>query len=79
MTIDTIVNVISECCNDVIFTYKGVSAGVTSEVINYIPIYQAWYGEAIKYYSDVNDVVNDKMYSGKSIIELINEVDFRFA
>lgn len=79
MSKDILHNIISECCNDVIFTYKGKASGVTSTVENYVPTFQVWHGDAIKEYDNVDDVMNDKFYSGKSINDLINDVEFTFA
>ena len=64
--------IISDCCNDVWFVYNGKKSGITSEVKNYVPKFQAWHGDSIKYYDNVNDVMNDDFYSGKSLAELID-------
>ena len=64
--------IINDCCNDVWFVYNGKKSGITSEVKNYVPKFQAWHGDSIKYYDNVNDVMNDDFYSGKSLIELID-------
>lgn len=72
-------NIISECCNDVLFTYNGKASGVTSTVANYVPTFQVWHGDDVKEYGDIDDVMNDKFYSGKSINDLIDKVSFTFA
>ena len=79
MKIDDLTKTISECCNDVIFEYNGKKSGITSEVHNSTPIFQVWHGNDTKEYDNVNDVINDNFYSGKSIKDLINKVDFTFA
>ena len=79
MTLRNLKKIISDCCNDVIFTYNEKMSGVTSEVHNRIPTFQVWHGDSIKEYSDVDEVLTDKFYSGKSINELIKIVDFWFA
>ena len=79
MDINKLKNIISECCNDVIFTYAGKTSGITSTVINYIPTFQAWHGNDVKEYNNIDDVMNDKFYSGKSLTDIANEVDFTFA
>jgi len=68
--------VIAGCYNDVIFLYNGKQSGITSEVENGVPTFQAWHGEATKEYESVDDVMNDPFYSGKSLTELLGEVDF---
>lgn len=74
-----IANIISDCCNDVIFTYNGKKSGITSEVKDSIPTFQVWHGSETKEYGNVDDVMNDKFYSGKSINDLVGVVDFTFA
>lgn len=69
-------HIISECCNDIHFNYNGLDSGITSEIANYVPKFQAWHGEKTKEYKSVDDVINDKFYSGKSLIDLIGIVDF---
>lgn len=71
--------IIADCCNDVVFTYNGKKSGITSEVNNHVPTFQVWHGDNTKEYDNVDDVMNDKFYSGKSINELLTEVDFSFA
>lgn len=79
MTKAELKDIIEGCCNDVIFTYLGKPSGITSEVENYIPTFQVWHGEEmIKDYHNIDDVMNDPFYSGKSLNELIDEgVDFQ--
>jgi hypothetical protein len=76
MTLEQITTVISECCNDVYFVYNGKKSGVTSEVYNSRPLFQSWYGDATKEYISVETLINDKFFSGKSIADLVGEVEF---
>lgn len=78
MNKDELKNIIAECCNDVVFVYRGKRSGVTSEVHDYVPTFQVWHGDAVKEYSNVDDVMNDPFYNGKSIVDLINEIEFAF-
>lgn len=71
-------NIISECINDVIFTYNGNPSGITATVKDYVPVFQAWHGDKVKEYSTIDQVMEDKFYSGKSIDDLIGTVDFIF-
>ncbi len=68
-----------ECCNDVLFVYSGKKSGVTSEVNDFVPTFQVWHGSSIKEYSDIEELLTDDFYSGKSIENLIGEVEFTFA
>ena len=71
MNLKDLKNIISSCLNDLVFEYNGKQCGVTSEVYDYIPTFQAWCGDSIKEYSNVEDVLNDKFYDGKSLTELV--------
>lgn len=76
MNAKTLTNIIKECVNDIEFTYKGKPAGITSTVNNYKPTFQAWFGDNIKEYSKVEDVMNDKFYDGKSLLDLLDNTEF---
>lgn len=71
--------VIAECCNDVVFVYNGKKSGVTAEVHDSVPTFQVWHGNDTKEFSDVDVLMSDKFFSGKSIDELSEKVDFMFA
>lgn len=79
MTVNDIKSIITDCCNDVIFTFNGMSSGITSEVKDSVPVFQSWHGEKIKEYSNVDDAMSDKFFSGKSLNELIELVQIEFA
>lgn len=78
MKLDNLKQIISECCNDVIFVYNGLESGVTSEVHNSVPIFQVWHGTQVREYFSVDTLISDKFFSGKSIADLIGQVDFTF-
>ncbi len=75
MNKDELRQILSECYNDISFSYKGLPSGVTSEVHNYVPTYQVWHGDDVKEYDNVDEVMNDKFYSGKSLNDLAKEVE----
>ncbi len=67
--------------NDFYFHYKGENAGVESAVKDSVVKYEAWYGEEIRQYDDFDDVLNDRFYCGKSILELLakNIIEINFS
>ena len=67
--------IIADCCNDVIFTYRGKQSGITAEVNDSVPTFQAWHGSDTKEYASVDDVMADAFFSGKSINDLLDEVE----
>ena len=75
MNKDELRQILSECCNDISFSYRGLASGVTVEVRDYIPMYQAWHGDETKEYDNVVVVIYDKFYSGKSLNDLVKEVE----
>ena len=78
MTKTYLFQIISECVNDVVFVYNGKKSGVTSEVEDSVPTFQVWHGNDVKEYGTVDDVMSDPFYSGKSINDLLNKVEFMF-
>lgn len=72
---DELKQIIFDCCNDIVFSYNNMPSGVTSEVENSIPTFQAWHGEEIREYSSIDDVMNDPFYSGKSLNDLAEKID----
>ena len=65
---------------DVVFVYNGKKSGLCSEVYNSVFSFQAWYGKEIKEYGSLNieTVIDDPFFGGKSIGELFDIVDMRF-
>lgn len=78
MTIKYLKQVIAECHNDIVFEYNNKQSGITSTVENSIPTFQVWHGNDVKEYSNVDDLIIDKFYSGKSLIDLIDKVVIKF-
>ena len=76
MNNDDITNLIKENNNDIIFIYNNMESGVSSEVYNSIPIYQVWYGNTVKEYLNSKQLFSDKLFDGKTILEVLDEVDF---
>lgn len=75
MTVDVLTSTIQNCVNDIVFVYNGKQSGVTSTVNNYQPIFQAWYGDEVKEYDDVDVLLKDKFYGGSSLLDLVGNVE----
>lgn len=76
MTEQELKQTISNCWNEVVFTYNDKPSGVTSEVHDYIPTFQVWHGDDFKYYSGADDLMSDKFYRRKSIHDLVSMTKF---
>lgn len=64
--------------NDICFVYKGSNCGVESEFNLGVPKFEVWCGSATKIYSDFSDMIEDKFFCGKSVLDLVNEVEINF-
>ena len=71
MKSDDLKKIVDSCLNDIVFDYNGKQCGITSTVHNYIPTFQVWYGQKTKEYDNVQDVVTDKFYDDKSLLDLL--------
>ncbi|CAJ1185097.1 hypothetical protein CP1MG86_MNBNLCLN_00764 [Companilactobacillus paralimentarius] len=60
------------------FTYDGKPCGMETEVENSVFTFDAWSGDKNKDYTDIDELMTDKFYSGKSITELIDTVELDF-
>ena len=65
--------------SDLSFSYHGKRAGVTSIVEDGWPTFTSWFGNAMKEYHNVDAVIADKFFDGKSLADLLAEgVEFWF-
>ena len=66
--------------HDATFCYNSNKAGISSQVENGVFSFELWYGEQIKEYKniDLETVMADSFFDGKSINDLIDAVVFYF-
>lgn len=76
--VEDVRGIIESCFWDLGFEYNGLPSGVTAVVHDSVPEYQAWHGKEIRYYNSVDDVMNDKFYSGKSLYEIADVINYRY-
>ncbi|MCI8992292.1 MAG: hypothetical protein HFG80_06130 [Eubacterium sp.] len=76
MNADELRDEISEQCNDVSFNYNGKSAGIFPKVHDSISIYVVCFGDEEKEYSDIDEVMSDKFFDGKSLAEIAEIVQY---
>lgn len=79
MNADKLKQIIQDCCNDISFRYNGKLSGITPEVHDSVPTYTAWHGKDTKTYQDIEDVMADKFYSGMSLMDLADKIQFNIA
>ena len=69
--------IIDEMCGYT-FTYKGEPCGMEPIVESGVFTFGAWSGDKNKDYTDIDELMTDKFYSGKSLTELIDTVELDF-
>lgn len=79
MSIDTLKRTVTSCTNDIFFEFNGKKCGITSQVKDYIPIFQCWCGESVKEYKEIEDLINDNFFDGNKLIDIISEIDIYVA
>ena len=72
----TVFDTIQECCNDVAFKYNNKLSGVTATVENYVPTYEAWYGDNVKEYNSFDELLFDTFFDGKTLYDVLNSVEY---
>lgn len=76
MSADELRDEISEQWNDVEFIYNGKQSGISPECHDSVPVYYMWYGDKEKEYSDIDEVMADKFFDGKSLSEIAEIVKY---
>ncbi len=79
MTIEQLKSAVIEDANDFYFEYNGKQCGVEQTVTNSIAIYDMWYGDKLKTYTDLDVLLNDSFFDGKAIHDIIDIVDIDFS
>ena len=71
---------ITKLGGDAIFTFNGNKSGICTEVRDSIFSFTAWYGKQIKEYgkTNIDHVMEDPFFGGKSINDLLDIVEFFF-
>ncbi len=64
-------NLILSLTQDIVFSYKGKYACINPWNDKKIEV---GYGDDVKVYDNIDDVMNDKFYQGKSLIEIAESI-----
>ena len=78
MSISKIRNSMINDGNDIYFIYNDRESGIASTVHNSVFIFHAWYGADTKDFNSFDEMIRDKIFGGKSIIDLVDIVDIGF-
>ncbi|MCD7777427.1 MAG: hypothetical protein LUH47_02860 [Clostridiales bacterium] len=83
MTAKYIRDAIIKNANDIYFDYNGKHAGIESSAKNGIITYEMWFGIGDTFKNktsqNIDEVFRIKFFDGKSLIDLLNIVEFDFA
>ena len=60
------------------FEYNGKRCGIEPETSDSNTTYAMWYGETWKDYSDIDDLLSDDFFDGRSLRDIFDSVDVQF-
>lgn len=60
------------------FIYNGKMSGMEPDSKNKQTYYPAWYGDKNKDFNDLDDLMTDHFFGGKSLSELIDTIELDF-
>ena len=75
MSVDEIKNAMINDGNDIYFVHNGRESGVSTTVMNSVFIFHAWFGAVTKDFKGFDEMIHDRFFGGKSIVDLVNTVD----
>lgn len=78
MTADRLKNIISDCCDDITFLFKGKKCGIFPTVENGKPTYGVWFGDKHQDFFDVDSLMTATFFDGKSLSDIAVQVDVQF-
>ncbi len=78
MTREALVNNIIDCLREVVFVYNGKNCGIFFTIENGVWDFDLCYGDELKNFNDLDILLADKYFDGKSVEDLLDEVEFEF-
>lgn len=70
-----LIGMITDADCDIVFTYAGKTCGIVPEVNDSIPVYTMWFGDIVKEYDDINEMMSDRVFDGKSLLDIGMVID----
>lgn len=64
--------------NEPTFEYKNKPCGIKLAALNGNYTFTMWYGDNAKKYSDVDELMSDKFFNGRSLDDILSEIDAWF-
>lgn len=78
MTLEEFVRMLTEEYATAEFEYNGKPCGIEPETQNSNTTYTMWYGETTKDYDDIDDLLSDEFFDGKSLQDIFSSIDVWF-
>ncbi len=78
MTLEEFVRNLTEEYGTAEFEYNGKQCGVEPQTQDSETTYTMWYGEALKDYDNIDDLLSDEFFDGKSLQDIFPSIDVWF-
>jgi hypothetical protein len=78
MKINYLKSEVAKDYQDIYFRYKGKRCGIESTVDGPIIIFTMWFGEKWKDFSDIDDLVNESFFDGKTLRDICDKLDITY-
>ena len=78
MTLEEFVAILSDEYATAEFEYNGKRCGIEPATSDSNTTYAMWYGETWKDYSDIDDLLSDDFFDGRSLRDIFDSVDVQF-
>lgn len=78
MTLEEFVRNLTEEYGTAEFEYNGKQCGVEPQTQDSETTYTMWYGEVLKDYDNIDDLLSDEFFDGESLQDIFPSVDVWF-
>ena len=78
LTKEELYTAIDDCCNDFSFVLNGKNCGIFPSVTDSIKTYSVWYGDEERKLSSAKEVMEEPMFDGHTLTEIMNYVEIYF-
>lgn len=79
MTKSDFIHILTEEYQIATFLYNNKKCGIEPETHNSVTTYCMWYGNSWKDYGDINQLMSDGFFDGKSLNDIFSSLNIVFA
>lgn len=69
------ISIMDDCCNDIVFSYRGKKVGIFPQVSNGEKEFHTYYGDLSKNYHSVADFEADTFFDGHKIADIYDSIN----